>query len=273
MNQKPTNVFIFAALECEAKALINKFKLKKENTSHPFSVYKNENIVLTVTGVGKVSMASGVAYVMAGYPDIEMPIMLNIGIAGHKTEALGSLFVASKVTDEDSRKVFFPQLIGNKWPVASEIKSTTMPNTHYSDSCLNDMEASAFYETAVRFSSSELIHCLKVVSDNEEAAIEGINAKVVIEWINIHVDKMEQIFKLLQQLRESVIPRELQEYTKIVNQWHFTVSGKVRLKALLRRWSVLSPEQWLKNERIEHENGKDILRKLAVDVDKLEVNL
>jgi len=273
MNQKPANVFIFAALECEAKALINKFKLKKENTSHPFSVYSNDNIILTVTGVGKVAMASGVAYVMAGFSDIEMPIMLNIGIAGHKTEALGSLFVASKVIDEDSRKVFYPQLIGSKWPVASEIKSTTVPSTNYSDDCLNDMEASAFYETAVRFSSNELIHCLKVVSDNEEAAIEGINAKVVVEWVNVHVDKMEQIFKSLQQLREAVMPCELQEYSKIVNQWHFTVSGKVRLKALLRRWSVLSTEQWLINEGADHKNGKDILRKLAVDVDKIDVNL
>jgi len=273
MNQKSANVFIFAALECEAKALINQFKLKKENTSHPFSVYKNENIVLTVTGVGKVSMASGVAYVMAGFSRIEMPIMLNIGIAGHKTEALGNLLVASKVVDKDSKKVFYPPLIGSKWPVASEITSTTLPNTDYSDNCLNDMEASAFYETAVRFSNSELIHCLKVVSDNEESAIEGINAKVVVEWINVHVDKIEQIIKSLKQLREAVIPCELQEYTKIVNQWHFTVSGKVRLKALLRRWSVLSSEQWLINEGAGYENGKDILRKLAVDIDKMDVNL
>jgi len=273
MNQKSANVFIFVALECEAKALISQYKLKKENTSHPFSVYSNENIILTVTGVGKVAMASGVAYVMAGFSAIEMPVMINIGIAGHKRETLGSLFVASKVVDVESNKVFYPHLIGNNWPKSSEVKSSTLPNTYYSENCLNDMEASAFYETAVRFSSSELIHCLKVVSDNEESTIEGINAKIVVEWLALHVDKIEQIFEYLQQLRTSVVPDELQEYTKIVNQWHFSVSGKVRLKALLRRWSVLSSEQWLKNEGVGYENGKDILRKLAVDVDKMDVNL
>ncbi len=273
MSQNSPKLFVFVALECEAKALINYFELKKDNCKHPFSIYCNEQAILTVTGVGKVAMAGAVAYVLAGFPDVKMPIILNIGIAGHKVVAIGELLLASKVTDADSKKVFYPQLIGSNWPATSEILSTTLPNTCYSENCLNDMEASAFYEIATKFSSSELIHCLKVVSDNEQFSTEGINAKIVEQWLKTHIDKFEQIFTHLKQLRESILPIELEDYNTIIKQWHFTVSGKVKLKALLRRWGALSSGSWLKNQTMNFDKGKAILHKLAVDVDSLEVNL
>ncbi len=273
MDQNSPKLFVFVALECEAKALINYFELKKDNSKHPFSIYSNGQVVLTVTGVGKVAMAGAVAYVLAGFSDVKMPIILNIGIAGHKVAAIGELLLASKVKDADSKKVFYPQLIGSNWPDACEILSTTIPNRHYSENCLNDMEASAFYEIATKFSSSELIHCLKVVSDNEQTSIEGINAKIVDEWLKVYVDKFEQIFTYLKQLRESILPTELEDYNKIIKQWRFTVSGKVKLKALLRRWSVLSSGSWLKNQAMNFDKGKALLHKLAVDVDSLEINL
>ena len=186
MEQCSPKIFIFTALECEAKALVNKFKLKKENIRHPFSIYRGDKIVLTVTGVGKVAMAAGVAYTSAVFPGLESPVMINIGIAGHKTQSVGRLLMASKIVDVDSEKVFYPQLVGANWPETSEIKTMALPSTKYYLDCLNDMEASAFYETAVRFSSCELIHCIKVVSDNGESSIESINSKVEQEKRSIN---------------------------------------------------------------------------------------
>ncbi len=273
MNQNTSKLFVFVALECEAKALINHFKLKKDNAKHPFSIYSNDNMTLTVTGVGKVAMAGGVAYVLAAYPEVKQPVLINVGIAGHKTSEIGSLFIASKVTDVESGRVFYPQLIGAKGIASDEIKSTVLPNTDYSEGGLNDMEASAFYEIAVKFSSCELIHCLKVVSDNETSSIEGINAKNVVEWVDKQLGSCEKVFEHLLHLRDLIVPIELPEYIIIIDRWHFTVSGKVKLKALLKRWRVLASSNWLKNSTVEYVTGKDILRQLAVDVESLEVNL
>jgi hypothetical protein len=272
INQCLPSLFVFVALECEAKALVSQFKLKKDN-GHPFSIYKNEETVLTVTGVGKIAVAGGVAYTLAIFSGSSSPVMVNIGIAGHKNQAIGSLLLASKVVDADSQKVFYPQLMGAKWPETSKILTASMPNTQYDQDCLNDMEASAFYEMAVKFSSSELIHCLKIVSDNEESSIDNINAKLVAEWLALHSSEIELICRRFLQLRTAIVPVELQEYGKIVNQWHFTVSGKLKLNALLRRWAVLSSVSWVNKNETDCRRGKDVLRKLEADVDCLDVEL
>jgi len=61
-NPNPPRIFIYAALPCEAKPLVEHFKLKKDTTIQPFAVYLNQDICLTVTGLGKSAMAAGVAY-------------------------------------------------------------------------------------------------------------------------------------------------------------------------------------------------------------------
>jgi len=273
MNPTTPKLFVFTALECEAKALINYFKMKKANANHPFSIYSNENLVVTVTGVGKIAMAGGVAYVLALFPEVNMPVMVNIGIAGHKRHKLGSLLIASKIKDVESEKVFYPQLIGNKWPESSEIRSSVKADINYSMDCLYDMEASAFYEMAVKFSHIELIHSIKVVSDNECSSVEAINAKKVVGWISDQVLNIEKTFSHMQQLQALVLPISLPEYKKITDRWHFSVSGKVRLKYLLRQWRVLSNSDWLENASSKHVTAKEVLHQLAVDIEKIDIIL
>jgi len=271
--QCSAKIFVFTALECEAKALVNFFGLKKDNSAHAFSIYKNDKIVVAVTGIGKVAMAGGVAYVLALFSNSPLPVLVNLGIAGHKTQEIGTLIVASKVIDGDSGRVFYPQLIGGKWPETSEIKTTAKPNTQYSQHCLNDMEASAFYETAARFSSSELIHCIKVVSDNESTTIDNIHPKKVVQWLDKHNIEIELILGSLERLSQVLEPENLIEYKEIIASWHFTVSGKVKLKTLLRRWSILSSDSWGGCLGADFRSGKELLRKLEQEIDALDVSL
>ena len=46
-------IFIYTALPCEAKPLVEHFRLKKDVTVRPFAVYLSNDICLTVTGLGK----------------------------------------------------------------------------------------------------------------------------------------------------------------------------------------------------------------------------
>ncbi len=274
MQQTHTHsLFIYTALECEAKALIRKFELKKDSSVHPFAIYRNDVMLLCVTGIGKVAMAAGVAYSQALYAKVSNPIMLNIGIAGHKNLQIGELRVASKVIDADSSRVFYPQLIGQSWPESSSVRSTTVANTNYTAEVLNDMEASAFYETAVKFSSCELIHCLKVVSDNESSAVEQITPKRVEQWMAVHQQQLNEIFQFLHTQRQLIIPDALQEYEEILSRWHFSVSGQVKLQGLLRRWKVLSGDNWLEKQSVDFASGKQLLRCLQQDIAELKINL
>jgi len=268
-----SQTFIFTALECEAKPLINYFGLKKEINNHAYSIYKNENTILTVSGVGKVAMAGAVSYSLAIYQVDSLPILLNIGIAGHKTLQIGTLSLANKVVDIDSTKKFFPQLIGNGWPETCEINTFSRPSLDYTANCLCDMEASAFYETALRFSTSELIHCIKVISDNQNSSVEKIQAKLVVEWIEKQISEIDRLLKYLNKLRNSISSKELRQCIEIEKKWHFTVSGKIRLRALLVRWELLSNDIWLCNEMENYKNSKEVLQKLEADVARLKMIL
>ncbi|MCK4840401.1 MAG: hypothetical protein KAT04_00800 [Methylococcales bacterium] len=272
-KQHLPSIYLFVALACEAKPLVHFFGLKKQPLNCPFAIYKNDDIVLVVAGVGKIAMAGSVAYTMAIFSNVQVPILINIGIAGHQSQALGNLCVASKIIDVETGKCFYPQLIGNNWPESFQIKTFSIPCAQYNENCLNDMEASAFCEMAIKFSSSELIHSLKIVSDNETSSIDNINAKLVAEWITKQLTDIEMVLKKSSLLRKPFVTIELNELTEIVNNWHFTVTGQIKLKALLMRWRVLTSQPWKGFYAKDLSNGKVLLQRLEKDINQLELKL
>jgi len=234
------STFIFVALPCEAKPLIQAWRLKKLPQKRPFAIYRNADIAVVISGVGKIAMAGAVAYTLAQFPEVTQPILLNFGIAGHRHQALGSCFLADKITDAETQRRFYPQL-------AFEAPCQTLPlitlsraDAEYSDDNLRDMEAAAFYEIAVKFSSSELIHCLKVVSDNAESALENINEESVTAWVQARLASVEAMISALTKLRGALPATGTELYKQVLRQFHFTATNAAKLNTLLNRWQVLS---------------------------------
>lgn len=229
--------FVFTALACEAKPLIRAWTLKKAPEHSAFTVYLGTDTVLVISGVGKTAMAGAVAYALAAYP-VSNPVFLNLGIAGHPVYPIGQACLADKVIDADTGRCFLP--FDAPCPTASLITSSK-PNTAYSQDALYDMEASAFYETAVRFGSSELLHCLKIVSDNPGQSIAAINEAQVESWIGTQVPMIENLLGQLQGLRRQIAVDGCNDrYEACLARWHFSVSNAGKLKNLLARWSLLT---------------------------------
>ncbi len=266
------SVFIFTALECEAKPLIQHFNLKKEKNNKVFNRYSHGSIILTISRVGKTAMAAAVAHTFALFPKTNTPVIINIGIAGHKSQPLGDLFLASKVSDNDSGKRFYPHLMGNNLPLSCEVITSSKPCTNYALDTVADMEASAFYEVAVKFSSNELIHCIKVISDNESTSINDIRPSLVIEWISCHLASIDHLIQHWSKLSQLITPAEQETFTGLVEKYHFSVSSQIKLKALLQRWHVLSASSWAK-QNSPSTNSKEILKQLEEDITNLNIHL
>ncbi|MFI3198490.1 MAG: hypothetical protein QX196_09235 [Methylococcaceae bacterium] len=259
-------IFIYTALPCEAKPLVEHFNLKKELTVQPFAVYLNHDICLTVTGLGKSAMAAGVAYTQALFASVEHRVMLNIGIAGHKEHALGSLFLIDKIIDFDSQRSYYPSLIFTPPCPTGSIQTVSMPRPYYDDLYLCDMEASAFYETAVRFSSSELILCLKVISDNQLSSAENIQPKQVAALIAAHLASVELLLTRIAAKAASITTPEPPLFETLIQRYHFTVNERMQLKNQLSRWNVVTDHQKLELDETLHQSGKDVLRWLEVKI-------
>lgn len=273
MPQNPRKVFIYIALPCEAKPLVDYFGLKKDTTVKPFAVYCNRDICLTVTGVGKNAMAAGVAYTQALFASVENPVLLNIGIAGHSDHALGGLFLIDKIIDADSQKNYYPPLVFTPPCPAMGIRTASKPQLDYSQPCLYDMEASAFYETAARFTTGELIHCLKVVSDNKEAPAETIRPQQVAALIAAHLAAIEGVIDRLGALAARLIEPTPPLFEPLLQQYYFTASEKIQLRNLLRRWEVMTGQSPVELDQIELDNGKAVLKWLTQQLNKTDFYL
>ena len=273
MHPNTLKIFIYTALPCEAKPLVEHFGLKKDVTVRPFAVYLNHDICLTVTGIGKSAMAAGVAYTQALFTSVENPVLLNIGIAGHKDHALGSLFLIDKIIDIDSQKRYYPSLLVTPPCPTDSIQTSSKPQHQYDKSNLCDMEASAFYETAVRFSSSELILCLKVISDNQQTSIENIQPKQVAILIAAHLSAIEELLARANTLTKLTTIPEPKLFEQLIQSYYFTVNERRQLKSQLSRWNIVTNHQPLELDQARLKCAREVLRWLDVRINNTDFYL
>jgi nucleoside phosphorylase len=182
-------IYIFAALHSEVRSLISDFDLKKsESVVGSFVQFKNDDILLTLTGTGPVRVAVAVGAVLGkeSYGNwSDEPITVLIGSAallckkknsteGGKTVPIkiGDVCIINKLTNLDSGRTFYPDMIlKTDIPEASIITgSKLLDNGSFTGGELYDMEAAAFYEAAAEFTSPDKIHILKLISDMGEAS-------------------------------------------------------------------------------------------------------
>lgn len=268
----PSN-FIFVALACEAKPLIHAWRLKKIPKKQVFTIYHNAETVVVVTGIGKIAMAAAVAYTMAQFADALQPVMLNIGIAGHPRHTVGSCFLADKIIDTETQRRVYPQLPFELPCPSLPLRTLAKADGAYADNSLSDMEASAFYEIAAKFSTGELIQSLKVVSDNKQSSLADINPERVAEWITAELKTIEKLMSVLSKLRENLPVFKLEPYQILLNRMHFTASNAVKLQALLNRWHLLKPDVAIDLESIGAKNAKAMIAWLEEQLETEEFYL
>ena len=262
-------VFIYTALACEAKPLVAYFGLKKEIAVRPFAVFYKNGLYLAVTGPGKNAMAAGVAFTQALYGDVENPVLINAGIAGHRDHETGKPFVAHKISDADNGKNYYPVLAYSPPCATAAIVTASKPQLKYDHEHLCDMEASAFYETAARFTSGELIQSIKVVSDNRASPAQTIDAKKASALIAQNTAVLPFVIDALKQLAADIVQPDTAEFYRLIRRYRFTVSEQNQLKSLLLRWSVLTDRELPDFDSDQSARGKDVLRWLERKINAL----
>jgi nucleoside phosphorylase len=188
---------IVVALPAEARPLLEHFRLRDKQHKAAFPLYRNADMALIVSGPGKIAAAAATALLAGTGTPTARAAWLNIGIAGHAHHAIGSGFVAHRITDSATGKNWYPpQLLD--LPVATETLCTVdRPEDDYPAAALYEMEASGFFPVACRFSSSELVQCFKVVSDNSTQASTAVTAKLCAQLITARLADIEQLVTAL----------------------------------------------------------------------------
>jgi len=185
-----------AALNCEAKALVDRMQLKKVSDK-PFGLFKGSaelgrrliSVRLVISGIGALNMASAVAW-MAASSEAESSVWLNVGIAGHGGLSIGDGFIVSSSQDVFSKKPFFPPQVASRPVPTSRCMSLNAPSTDYPEEGCIDMESAAFYHSALKFANAECVQAFKVVSDTPDHSPENLNAKTIDGFMQAHTDSI-----------------------------------------------------------------------------------
>ena len=224
-----------AALHCEAKPVIDFLRLKKSHDHHAFDIYQKDNMCCIVSGIGKLNAAAATAWIAAIHQQSRSIAWINIGTAGSQSSAIGSAWAINKITDIESSHCYYPVPLINSQLSTEHCQTHNQTDNQYQSKSLSDMEASSFFGTATRFSSAELVHCIKVVSDNSETPCSR-NKNEVSELIQQNIKAIIEFSHGLSLLNQQVekIGISASDWQRFLSQAHFSQTQKAQLKNCLR---------------------------------------
>ena len=249
------------ALPSEARPLIDHLGLRPIAGAAAFPHWGKDGVNLLVSGPGKVAAAAATAY-LGGLLEARPPgIWLNIGIAGHRQLPLGTPLLAHQIIDRASGQTYYPVFT---WPTdrpTGSVETVDTPESQYPENRAYDMEASGFFPTACRFASAELVHCLKIVSDNRQTPLDGIDKKKVEGLIKSHLDLVDATVDHLQPRRRELAALRSTPplYRELVQRHHFSATQQHRLHRLLAALAADGPAL---EDLLQLANGRAVLREL-----------
>lgn len=194
---------IVCAIYPEAVPFIQNLDLKKEPCIRGCDSFVNEEVKirLTLTGVGKVKAASVVSLLLNQSED---PYLLSFGSAFGYEEGL---FLAHKITDIDTQRSFYPDMIlstdieektflSGSRILYAENDVTMVKNNIY------DMESSAIFEAASRFIGPHQMSFVRFVSDHDAKSVKAKDIEKKAEFYYPHVKRLIEEILAFQKQKE-----------------------------------------------------------------------
>lgn len=292
-------ICIFCAMSQEAKPLIRKLGLKKQKTRIPYQQFKNESgdILLTIMGIGPVAAAACVGSVLGegrlaeksdntaqnAYLSGTEDYLVLFGTAAG-SEGTEGLYLIDKLTNSDSERTFYPDLlIETDLPEAEIVTSSKIMSkkairrSEHGGVQLYDMESAAVYEAASRYLGPHQMSFLKCVSDHgisvKSLASLTHLSKVVDQAADKTVEYLRKVEQFLypdrgDEIREQVIleeTKQLDEAFHASEAMHFEIRQLLRYAHLAERENVLyaGKDNEAANSGGAAENVKDFIREYA----------
>ena len=255
---------IQVALTCEARPIIDHYRLKRQDSS-VFAKYQNADasLVLIVSGVGKLNAATALAHSLSSVHYPEHQSFLNVGIAGSSQFSVGDCAMAHKVVDSATQHVWYPFLIKRTITPTADLSCYDQPQSTY-QAPLMDMESAGFMHTISRLGCQDQAQLIKIVSDTAEQDQSAIVPAQVVRWVSDHLGVIDHVVSDL--LQRSALASQsqvvLHDYGQFLERWHFTVYQQHQLKSVLRRWHVVMDDGSIEQYLVECTDASAVLRTL-----------
>jgi hypothetical protein len=268
----PVNIIVAHGLE--AKALVRMLELERHHVSSEFVEYSNSNrLHLLVSGIGKEAITAAVTYLgeQQASDSGEIRAWLNIGIAGHRDASLGNAWLGNKITDQSSGASAYPPQLIEGIEVGSVV-TVDEPENSYPLDAAYEMEASAFYAEATKYSTAELVQVFKVISDNLENPISEIDIRSVPGLIAAQAPQLQILIEGMSAIttQHNSSQRLPSYFSEVCSKIHLTVNQKLQLRRLCQRYKALGMEEGLSSAAdLRVGDARTLIQQLAERIDRI----
>ena len=223
------------AMHCEAKPVIDFYRLKKSHDDNAFDLYRGDNMACIISGIGKLASAAASAWIAARHNHVASIAWINLGIAGAATDEPGAIFALNQVIDVDTGQRYYPAPGADSRLTGRACLTLSQPSEDYHENHLFDMEASGFMHSALRFSSAELTQSIKIVSDNHRCQT-GKDRPRISALIQQHIEAIDQQATSLRTLNQEMVALAIpaESWQQLIELAHFSQTQKNRLRVLWR---------------------------------------
>lgn len=251
--------YFLTALYCEAKDIISYYKMKKDTNASKFQVFRSENEMLIISGVGGIKAVVAATYLLNRFGYDEDDLFVNIGICGSAKDKfeIGEIILCNKLIDSCSKRSFYPDILFKHPFKEGSLQSFSNvigeENRHEISSDIVDEEGAFLYQAVSMFLKPHNIHIIKIVSDILDPVsilsqkIENIMEKEMAEvytWLETRTAVKNNIEKII----------SLEEY-KILN----VLSKKMKLTTAMN----IELEKLSKQYKVRNGHIIDIIREFA----------
>lgn len=231
-------IYIFTALYHEAHSLISHYNLKKDTANPRFQVFGSEDdeILLTVTGVGEIAAAAAVASICTGRQPGRGDFLINIGTCAagadenhgdvgksrENRNLCGQMFLCNKLIEQETGKTFYPDMLyQHEFEEGCVITGRNLWMRHGgAEESICGMQVRKHMESAVSGDSAEIrnhsVGLQQVLYDMESAAIYQSGAyffaphqmsflKIVSDNGDADGVSPEQVGRLMEENREKIV--------------------------------------------------------------------
>ena len=271
-HSMPVNIIVAHGLE--AKALVRMLELERHHFSSEFVEYSNSNkLHLLVSGIGKEAITAAVTYLgeQQASDSGEIRAWLNIGIAGHRDASLGNAWLGNKITDQSSGACAYPPQLIEGIEVGS-IVTVDEPENSYPLDAAYEMEASAFYAEATKYSTAELVQVFKVISDNLVNPISEIDIRSVPGLIAAQAPQLQILIEGMSAIatQHNSSQRLPSYFSEVCSKIHLTVNQKLQLRRLCQRYKALGMEEELSSAAdLRVGDARTLIQQLAERIDRI----
>jgi hypothetical protein len=243
----------------EALPIIDYFELTL-NEKRYRNIFSNaeKNVFLIISGIG-IQNAKKAVVKLKQLNNNKDDIWVNIGIAGHETFKVGSIYEVKKVISRNNENTFFTNSFYNEVPTGT-ICCVNEEEKEYNNKYLYDMESYGFLEALDSLTIKENIFVFKIVSDNLQFKPKSYK-NFAISFISKHISKIDNI---LDQYRNK--PLESFYGTTLMlniikNKYHVTFYNKRKLEKILTKIFVIKSHKQIENEILISKSLNSLIKK------------